>query len=232
MQNALDHVKWNGVVGARFANARREHKAKNPGARLLVGAHGGKQSRGRDARPGRQWPQAANQRDDAGHVFGTRQPEFVAQERRRHYPPRHRFTVLIDAVLRHRFQSVGECMPEIENFAQARLALILAHHAALNLHISRDKKAERATIPPKDLFHALLQNREHRRIRDDGVLDDLRESAAEFTIGECAQQLWIGEDQLGRIKRSDQVLPLGEIDAGFAADRTVHLRDERRRNVH
>src|SRR5712692_6049865 len=65
MENALDDVKGNGVVRPRFADAGREDETKNSAASFLVGAHGAEQSRGGNARPGRQRPQAANQRDDA-----------------------------------------------------------------------------------------------------------------------------------------------------------------------
>ena len=64
------------------------------------------------------------------------------------------------------------------------------------------------------------------------MLDDLREAAAEFTIGERSQQLGIGEHQRRRIEGSDKVLPFRKIDSGLAADRAVNLGDERRRDVH
>ena len=113
MEYALDNVKRNGVVGARFADAGREHKSQNPGTRLLIGAHGGKQSRGWDARPGRQRPQPANQRDNARHIFGARQAKFVAEERRSDHSPRHRFTMLVNAIFCHRLESVRKRMAEI-----------------------------------------------------------------------------------------------------------------------
>ena len=47
-------------------------------------------------------------------------------------------------------------------------------------------------IPAEDFFHVFFKNCEHRSIRDNGVLDDLGETAAEFAIGERAQQLGIG----------------------------------------
>ncbi len=87
-------------------------------------------------------------------------------------------------------------------------------------------------ISPQHFLHVLLKHREHLRVRDNGVLDDLRESAAEFTVGKRAQQFRIGKHQQGRIERSDQVFPLRKIDSGLATDGAVHLGDERRRDVH
>src|SRR5260370_20355506 len=80
MESALHDVKRNGIVRARFADTGREDKAKNSGARFLVGAHSVEQSRGRNVRPWRQRSQAANQRDYAGNVVSTRQAELVSEK--------------------------------------------------------------------------------------------------------------------------------------------------------
>jgi len=60
MKNALYGVERDGVVGACFADARREDEAKNSGTRFFVGAHGVEQSPGRNMGPRRQRSQAAN----------------------------------------------------------------------------------------------------------------------------------------------------------------------------
>src|SRR5260370_38851074 len=107
MENALDDVKGNGVVRPRFADAGREDETKNSAASFLVGAHGAEQSRGGNARPGRQRPQAANQRDAAGNVISARQAELVAEEGRGHHAPGYRLPVLIPAVLLDAFLWIG-----------------------------------------------------------------------------------------------------------------------------
>src|SRR5260370_7291223 len=61
VENTFDDVKRDCVVGPRFADAGREDKAKNSGARFLVGTHGAEQRRRRNASPGRQWSEAAKQ---------------------------------------------------------------------------------------------------------------------------------------------------------------------------
>src|SRR5258708_13847198 len=80
MKNALDDVKRNGVVRPRFTDAGREDETKNSAASFLVGAHGAEQSRGGNARPGRQRPQAANQRDEPGNAITPVQPESGARK--------------------------------------------------------------------------------------------------------------------------------------------------------
>ena len=50
--------------------------------------------------------------------------------------------------------------------------------------------------------------------------------------GKREQNFRIGDDQLWRIERADQIFSLGQIYAGLPADGAVHLRHQRRRNVH
>src|SRR5260370_25974497 len=118
MKNALDDVKRNGVVRPRFADAGREHETKNSAARFLVGAHGAEQSRGRNTRPGRQRPKAANQRDDAGNVISARQAELVPEEGRGHHAPGYGFTVLIAAGFGDSFPGMSEGWIHNKRFPQ------------------------------------------------------------------------------------------------------------------
>src|SRR5258708_39629063 len=121
MKNALEDVKRNGVVRPRFTDAGREDETKNSAASFLVGAHGAEQSRGGNARPGRQRPQAANQRDDAGNVISARQAELVAEAGRGHNAPGYGFTVLIAAGFRGAFECMGRGAREICGFPPHRL---------------------------------------------------------------------------------------------------------------
>src|SRR5260370_34574253 len=63
MENALDSVKRDSVVGPRFADAGREGKAKDSAAWFFVGAHGAEQRCGWKPRARRQRAQAADQND-------------------------------------------------------------------------------------------------------------------------------------------------------------------------
>ncbi len=47
-----------------------------------------------------------------------------------------------------------------------------------------------------------------------------------------AQKLGIGDYQLWRIERPDEIFAFREIHAGLAADRAIDLRHESRRNMH
>src|SRR6266478_1760701 len=149
MKNALHHVKRHGVVGSRFADAGRNDKAKDSGARFFVGPHGIEQGGGWNAGPRRQRTQATNQRDDPGNVGGTRQTEFMPEEGGGDHAPGHGFAVLIAAVFRDAFQDMGEGVAVVEYFPEAGFAFIVAHYSGLDLHVSWNQKTERPAIPPK-----------------------------------------------------------------------------------
>src|SRR5712671_6765903 len=133
--------------------------------------------------------------------------------------------MLIPPVLGNAFEGMGKGMAVIEDFAQAGLALVAADDASLDLHVARNQKTERLAVSPQNFVQVLFEHRKHLRVRDDGMLDDFSQAAAKLAAGERAQKLGIGEYQLGRVKRSDQVLPFRKIYAGLSADGTVHLRD-------
>src|SRR6266446_798644 len=186
VKNALDDVRGNGVVRARFADARGEDETHYAAARFFVGAHGFDQSCSGDTRPSRQRSEAADERDDAGNIVGARQAKCMAEERRGDHAPGHGFAVLVAAVARDAFESVREGMAEIQNFAEARFAFIAADDPRLDLDVAGDKLAERRAIATQDMFQVFLEHREHRGIGNDGVLDDFGEAAAEFALSRTA----------------------------------------------
>src|SRR6267143_5515815 len=173
MKDTLDDVRGDGVVGASFTNARREDETHYAAARFLVRAHGFDQSCGGDARPGRQRSEAADERDDARNVIGTRQSKLMAEERRGDHTPGHGFPMLVAAIMRDAFQSVRKRMAEIQDFAQAGLAFIAADDTRFYLDVLRDEPAECRAIATQDIFQVFLKHDKHRCVRNDGVLDNL-----------------------------------------------------------
>ena len=67
--------------------------------------------------------------------------------------------------------------------------------------------------------------------RDHSVLHDFVQTRSEFTPRECFQQVRIDDDDRRLMKRANQVFPKRVVDADLAADRTVHLREQRRWHV-
>src|SRR5882762_2071327 len=205
MKNTLDDARGNGVVGARFTDTRREDETHHSAARFFVRAHGVDQGCSGDAGPGRQGSEAADEGDNTGYVIGTRQSKLMAEERRGDHAPSHCFPMRVVAVVRDAFKGVGEGMAEIQNFAEAGFAFIAADDTRLDLDVLRDEPAECCAITTQDTFQVLLKHREHGCVRNNGVLDDFGEAAAEFAVWEGAQQFWVGEHQARRVECTDEI---------------------------
>src|SRR5262245_12103526 len=118
MEDALDSLNWNFVIRVREAYARRQNKAQNASAGLLVGSHCFDQSGRRNARPWRQRPEPTNKRHDARNVFRRSETDFVSEKSSGDHTPSDGLAVLIAAITRDAFQSVGKSVAKIENFAQ------------------------------------------------------------------------------------------------------------------
>ena len=72
---------------------------------------------------------------------------------------------------------------------------------------------------------------EQRAAGDHAVLDDFVQAGSELAPRQRLQQLRIDHDDRRLVKRADQVLAERVVDADLAADRAVHLREQRRRHV-
>ena len=87
-------------------------------------------------------------------------------------------------------------------------------------------------VPAQEPGQVALQPGEKRRVADDPVFDDLGQAGAKFAGRQRVQRPQIAEDKTGLMKGADQVLAGFEIDADFAADRAVHLRQQGGGHLH
>ena len=71
-----------------------------------------------------------------------------------------------------------------------------------------------------------------RRITQQPVFNHLTIPGQKVAVGQRVQHRDIGQHQCGLMERADQILALRRINPGFAADRTVHLRQKRGRHLH
>jgi len=209
MENTLDDVKRDRVVGTGLADMGRKNETQNSASSFFVGAHGVQQSFGLYAGPGWKRNERAYERNDAGNVVGSRQAQFVSKKRSGDHAPGDGFSVLVAAVLGCAFEGMGESVAEIEDFAKAGFAFIATDDAGFDLYVARNERAKCRTIAAQDLLRVFFEHRKHRCVGNDGVLDDFGEAAAKFAVWEGAQQFWIGEHEAGRIKGADEVFPFG-----------------------
>ena len=85
--------------------------------------------------------------------------------------------------LRGRFDRVTDRVAEVQDFAEPGLALIACDNRGFDLHAARDDVGQlRQPLLPRErpVFHERAGALEVTRIRDDAVLDDLRESRAKM----------------------------------------------------
>ncbi len=84
----------------------------------------------------------------------------------------------------------------------------------------------------ENLLPVLLQPRKEIAPVDQPVFRDFRITGAEFTRAQRIQNFRIGQNKLRLIEDADEVLAVRRVDAGLAADRRIHLRQERSRHLH
>src|SRR5690348_9869601 len=232
MQNTLENVERHAVLRNSFADTRSKDETKSASASFLVGMHEVNQLLGMDVGPRRKRPHAADERNDAGDLVGGGEADFVAEERGGHHAPSDGFAVLVDAIIGEGFESVAESVAEIEDFAEAGLALVAADDASFDLKRAGNQIGECRRITTQNSIEIFLQIGKELRVRDDAVLDNFGEAAAVLAFWQGFEGGRINEDEAGRIKSADEVLPFGQIHAGFSTDVAVHLCDQGSGDLH
>ena len=72
-----------------------------------------------------------------------------------------------------------------------------------------------------------VQEVEEGAVADDAGFDGFLQAGAEFGGGEGGEGVDVGEDGERVVEAADEVFAGGEVDAGFAADGAVDLREQR-----
>ena len=154
-----------------------------------------------------------------------------AQVRGREHAQRDRFSVPIAAVSRHGLERVAHRVPEVEDAAQPAFALVFGHDLRLDAARLDDRRQQHVGIFREDLFRVTRDAIEQLAAGDHSVLDHFVEARAELAPRQRLQQQRIDRDDRRLMERADHVLAERVVDADLAADRAVHLRQQRRRHV-
>ena len=142
------------------------------------------------------------------------------------------FTVQIRFIVRRRLDRMAEGMAEIQDGADVAFAFVARHHGRLDGAGSADGMRQRLRIAARQADNMDFQPVEQQRIPDAAVLDDLRESGAQFPIRQCLQRIRVGHHRQWLIEGPDEVLAARMVDAGLAAHGGIDLRQQRGRNLH
>ena len=135
------------------------------------------------------------------------------------HPQRHRVTVGQIGVIVVFFQRVPHRMPKVEQLALAGFGFVPLHHAALDIHAAGDGRFDMR------FFHrdAGFQLAEQLLVLNTGSFDDLRHAGGQLPPGQRTQAIGVRQHQGGLVKAADEVLPLRQVQTGFAAHAAVHL---------
>ena len=90
---------------------------------------------------------------------------------------------------------------------------------------------ERRGVAARDRLAVALEQGEQALVAEGRHLDGLAEGRPALALGQRPQQRDVDDDRGRLVERADEVLALGQVDAGLAADRRVDLGDEGRRDV-
>ena len=90
----------------------------------------------------------------------------------------------------------------------------------------------RAGPPEKHFAPVGFEPGEEPGIAEQAVFDDLGIAGAEFALRQRIEQRGVGEHQDRLMEGADQIFAVGRIDRGLAADRRIHVGEQRGRHLH
>src|SRR6185503_11373013 len=122
---------------------------------------------------------------------------------------------------------VANRVAEVQDLPKATLGFVVGDDVGLYLAAARDDIGENIVVQLQQARQIAFQAIEERGVVNNSVFDDLREAGAEFASGQGRENLEIAQDQTRLVKGADQIFSGLEVDADFAADGAVHLREQR-----
>ena len=90
----------------------------------------------------------------------------------------------------------------------------------------------RAGPPAENVAPVVFQPGEEIGVAEQAVFDQLGVAGAEFALRQCVEQRGVGQYQDRLVEGADQILAVGGIDRGLAADGRIHIRQQRGRDLH
>ena len=147
------------------------------------------------------------------------------QPHRCYHADRHRLTVGEVGVIAQLFRRVADGVAKVQYHAKSGVVLVDGNYIALDLY---------ALV--NDIFNIRLvvRLRNHRQdfpVGNVAVLDDFGHAVRKCAVRQGSEHVRVDEDEPRLIERADEVFALGQINAGLAADRGIHLREQRGRDL-
>ena len=145
---------------------------------------------------------------------------------------RDSFAVAEASIASHRLERMTDRVAEVQRAPRPGFALVRGRRLCLDAAAVRDDGASSGqpcvlSIDPSSDQRPV----EQRPRRDDAVFDDFVQAGAEFARRQRPQHSAGSHTPATAVKRADQVLAGAQVHADLAADRAVHLRQQRRRHL-
>eukprot|EP01022_Parablepharisma_sp_SALTPOND_P033114 TRINITY_DN881_c1_g1_i23.p1 TRINITY_DN881_c1_g1~~TRINITY_DN881_c1_g1_i23.p1 ORF type:complete len:1292 (+),score=465.19 TRINITY_DN881_c1_g1_i23:16524-20399(+) len=178
--------------------------------------------------------QAGGFGDDADALArgGVDVAQAMRQVGRHHHAATDGFAVQPFTVAQAILDGVAEGVAEVEDGAQAAFALVLADHVGLDFAGALDRVGQGGVILGDQQLDVGFDPVEEGRIDDGAVLDHFGDAGREFARGQRMQRGGVGDDCLRLVEGADHVLAQRVVDAGLAADRRIHLRQQGGGHLH
>ena len=121
---------------------------------------------------------------------------------------------------------------QVEQRPHARFAFVLGDDGRLGGTARQDGVAPRRRVAFDDGEAVVLKPMKERGIVDQPVFHHLGITGQQLAFGQGPQHPSIGQHQARLMEAAHQVLALGRVDTGLAADRAVDLGQQGGRNLH
>ena len=164
-------------------------------------------------------------------ALGT-QSEANRQVEREAYADGHRFAVqqrLAEAALG--LQRVTEGVSQVEERPAAAFLFVVGDDGGLGGATGVHRAPPRLPVAGAESGPGIFQPGEERGVADQPVLQGLGVAGQELAWQQGVEGGDVGENQVGLIEGAQQILAEVGIDAGLAADRTVHLGEQGGRDL-
>ena len=150
--------------------------------------------------------------------------------------PGHGLSVEDVRVAGRGLDAVGDRVAEVELDPNSPLALVRGHDLDLRPGAALDElrqgpRLDRRARPRRQGRPFSLEEREDALVAEERVLDALAQRCPSLTRGQRRQERDVEHDGRRLVEGADEVLALGQVQAGLAADRGVDLGEQRRRQL-
>ena len=119
--------------------------------------------------------------------------------------------------------SMAEGVTQIQNSAQAALALVGSHDASLGRAATLNGLGKHLGVARAKVFSHLVKPAIERGIADQPVFNYLSQTRGILAIGQCSEHPGIDNHRAGLVERADHILAQGVVHRGLATDAGIDL---------